>query len=727
MRRYPPWRSMPIPLRIFVGYFAGAITTLPWTITCFTTLRPPPPPPPPPHVNNRVPGGVSEEFRPGILGAWYKPPELASSFVRERQEKSAIINLQIAHETAVFVPIPGKMYWQPDHTHQEFAWRGVRLVQDCCVVDEIIVCKVRISGLKGNSGIVNVAGKSMGLGTVTIRGTIAEIAIKEDLHKGYTQFIGTTLPNVQIKFAERNVPAFPRTYGSTDSIDKETAIDFISNFDGSTDELFFTLSIGISKVPDKTKSRLKMALDMTNQVFTKAHRKWQAYFDSIPGLRCPDRLLEKFYYWSFYVFKADTYSLANNRQSYICPSKYQNWLGLLWDEDTAHIVTGARWFNDPADLKMLEYMVLHFMQPKSPQNYGLLTMAAWELYLRTRNKKFLREVYDRTLRQQKLYTAKLNASMITQYDSYEVGWDNSIRFAWGGFNKNLRKFTRPILPVDLNSYLTREYQLLAKMAEVFQESEIAIKMNEHAQLLAKAINKYMWDEKQGFYFDIFADNHDKLFCKTCCGFFPLFAGIPSKQQAKALFLHLRSKLEFNTKYAIPTIAMDYPGRGWGWSGWVCGRNNWLIDQGVARYSPKQSAWLTYKTIDLFTQNDKPQALGYQHPEKGGSKPPLFATEIAGALDMFVKHIVGCNPEPGGQIKLTPAGLNPKWKYMQWGPFDYVGKKLEIRWDRLDGKDYFADGHEGYSVWINGKKSIAYPGLPPAEAIVNVLDAEQKIK
>ncbi len=671
--------------------------------------------------DKQAPGGATEEFRPGILGAWYKPPELASSFIREHQEKSALINLRIANETAAFAPVPGKMYWQPDHTHQEFAWRGVRLVQDCCIIDEVIVCKVGISGLKGISGTVTVAAKSMGVGAVTVSGDIAEIAIKEDCHKGYTQFIGTTLPRAEIKFTERNVPPVPRVYGSKDFITKETAIDFISNLDGVADELVFTVALGISKAPAETESRLKMALDAPDQTFAEAQRKWEAYFNSIPGLRCPNPLLEKFYYWSFYVFKADTYRSAGNRQSYICPSKDQNWLGLFWDEDSAHIITGARWFNDPADLTMLEAMMLHFMEPKSPQSYGLLTMAAWELYLRTGNKKFLREVYDRTLRQQKLYTDKLTSCMITQYDSFEVGWDNSIRFAWGGFNKNLRKFTRPIQPVDLNSYLAREYQLLAQMAGIFQEPEVAGQMNERAKQLGQAINKYMWDKKQGFYFDIFADNHDKLFCKTCCGFFPLFAGIPSKAQAEALFQHLHSPREFNTKYAIPTISIDYPGRGWGWSGWVCGRNNWLVDQGLMRYSPRQSAWLTYKTIDLFTQNGVPQALGYQHPETGGSKPPLFATEIAGALDMFVKHIVGCNPELDGQIKLVPSGLNPRWDYLQWGPFDYAGKKVEIRWDRPDNRDYFADGHEGYSVWINGEKKAAYPGLPPADAIVKVAE------
>lgn len=645
---------------------------------------------------------------PGF-GAWYKTPKLRKSFTRQVIEKSAVLTLQLDGKKIDLSLVPNSRYWEPDKTGEEFKWNNLRLKQEMTLHNDLVVCRMFLTGLKDRKGTLALTLKSMGQAVGKTDNGLIRFDIKTDVHKGYTQWFGINIPNTKITFGDYKVKPYAAGYASKTLIHTETRATVTTPLTGKNNTLDITIVTSISKSPQTTRDAVAAAIKDPKAVFSASSKEWNDFFtQDVPLLESSDRRLMQFYYWNFYVFKANTILKSDGSMHYICPSKYNTWLPYWWDEDTAHIVTGARWYNSPEQLKMLKEMILHFSN-KGQINFGLTTMAGWELYLRTGDMDFLRKLYSAVKKNQQRYKEKMDGNMVVQKDSYLVGWDNSIRYAWGGFNKNLKKFKRPILPVDLNSYLVREYQLLAQMATLLDKTEESQSWQKKADKLAGDINRLMWDEKTGFYYDIFKDDHAKLYCKPASGFTPMLAKIPSKDQGRKLLAHLKNPREFNTKYAIPTIAIDMPGRRTHWSGDVCGRNNWLVEMGLSNYSKSSSAWITRKTFTLFMRKEGARASAYQKPDKLVDKVTLFSTGISGGLDMLVKHIIGFTPNING-FSVLPAALNPKINYLDW-KVHFRGHNVEIRWDRPDGKPHFGNSPEGYTVLVDGQTEFHSDTLP----------------
>ncbi len=145
--------------------------------------------------------------------------------------------------------------------------------------------------------------------------------------------------------------------------------------------------------------------------------------------------------------------------------------------------------------------------------------------------------------------------------------------------------------VDLNCYLYRDYLALAKIAEklgLIDKKEIFIKKTDE---IKANINKYLWDEKTGFYYDRSEVTGDLIFEKGVSGFVPLWAGIASEEQAKRLvFEHLLNENEFWTNYPIATLScqskaydQSWPLNTCSWNGPVWIPMNYMIFHGLVSY------------------------------------------------------------------------------------------------------------------------------------------------
>lgn len=123
----------------------------------------------------------------------------------------------------------------------------------------------------------------------------------------------------------------------------------------------------------------------------------------------------------------------------------------------------------------------------------------------------------------------------------ESGWDFSSR--WLGDYYNLTTIeTTNIIPVDLNCLLVILEQTIADAYDVMRRSGTAKKYRALAQKRADAINKYCWDEGQKFYFDFNFATGKCTKVVSSAGLFPLYAGIASREQAKAMAGTTRRKL-----------------------------------------------------------------------------------------------------------------------------------------------------------------------------------------
>jgi len=114
----------------------------------------------------------------------------------------------------------------------------------------------------------------------------------------------------------------------------------------------------------------------------------------------------------------------------------------------------------------------------------------------------------------------------------ESGFDPSNRF--GPFNIDIIHYN----PVCLNSLLfLMETQTAEILTELDQKQE-AETWRAKAATRAQAINKLMWDEKDGLYYDYdFADKHVRYY-PFLTTFYPMWAGFATKEQAARIVKNL---------------------------------------------------------------------------------------------------------------------------------------------------------------------------------------------
>jgi hypothetical protein len=161
--------------------------------------------------------------------------------------------------------------------------------------------------------------------------------------------------------------------------------------------------------------------------------------------------------------------------------------------------------------------------------------------------------------------------------------------------------------VDLASYLYRELQAMAIIANALNRTDDQEMYTNRASQLANVINKVFWDEKDGFYYDRNEKTGERIAIKSVAGFIPLWAGIASPAQARRLVNeHLLNTREFWMKYPIATYARTepefYQGSRSGecnWEGTTWIPTNYMVFHGLLKYGYKAAAQeLALKTLEM---------------------------------------------------------------------------------------------------------------------------------
>lgn len=142
--------------------------------------------------------------------------------------------------------------------------------------------------------------------------------------------------------------------------------------------------------------------------------------------------------------------------------------------------------------------------------------------------------------------------------------------------------------------------------------EIGSKETKHYNAtLSKTIvsfEKELLDQKTGLYSSAYNHGKEQLAdsSETSSVFLPLFAGIPTKQNAEKLVKeHLLDEDRFWTRYPVPTVATDHssfqPDRYWRGSTWI--NINWFIYKGLIDYGFDDTAKeLKEKSFDLVERS-----------------------------------------------------------------------------------------------------------------------------
>lgn len=212
--------------------------------------------------------------------------------------------------------------------------------------------------------------------------------------------------------------------------------------------------------------------------------------------------------------------------------------------------------------------------------------------------------------------------------------------------------------VEMSCQMVILYNNLAIMADELGEKDKANKFRADARAIAKRINTWCWDEEDGFYYDV--DGAGTQFKKmTMGGFWPLLAGIASKDQAEKLVEHLKDKKKFWRLMIFPTLAADEPEyvpEGFYWRGGVWAPTNVMIIKGLERYGYDVFAALAtekylFGMYEVF-KNHKPNTVwevyapDFHTPARGGrgSKPHFVGWSGCGPIQLLFENVMGLRPD-----------------------------------------------------------------------------------
>lgn len=129
-------------------------------------------------------------------------------------------------------------------------------------------------------------------------------------------------------------------------------------------------------------------------------------------------------------------------------------------------------------------------------------------------------------------------------------------------------------------------KILIEMAKILgREEDVQILQEEQEQLTA-FINNRLWDEKTGFYYDLWK-NGELNGVKHIGAFWALLAGIVPEERADRFIAHLENEKEFKLPFRIPALSADDPNfietQSY-WSGGVWAPTNYMVLRGLEKYN-----------------------------------------------------------------------------------------------------------------------------------------------
>ena len=242
---------------------------------------------------------------------------------------------------------------------------------------------------------------------------------------------------------------------------------------------------------------------------------------------------------------------------YLWDSAFISQIWKYWDEDVACEILFPL-LDSQAD----DGRVPHFTSFLNQSNLTQPPLIAWALSGLKVEKRYLEPIYFKLKRfNQWLYlNRRFENGLFFWKHPYESGIDNSPRFT--DRSEKQRYDLTKLAVVDLNAYMVLQNQSLIKLAERLKEQNgeelerDVLEFKEKNRELIELIQRYLWDEEAGLYFDYDVFEERRISLNTIASFIPLVAKIPTETQAKRLKEHLENTNEYNTIIPLPSIAIN---------------------------------------------------------------------------------------------------------------------------------------------------------------------------
>jgi hypothetical protein len=199
----------------------------------------------------------------------------------------------------------------------------------------------------------------------------------------------------------------------------------------------------------------------------------------------------------------------------------------------------------------------------------------------------------------------------------------------------------PFLVQDVlfNSLLCQADRDLAEIAALLGEDPAPFAAR--AETTARALNSRCWDAARGIYVDYDLAAGESIPVSVAAGFIPLFAGVPSAEQAQRMYSYLNSAAFCALdEQAFPVPSYDRQAPGYSpnryWRGPVWLNLNWLLLHGLRRYGfSAYASRVEQAMVELVRRHG---FFEYFNPQTGqGHGTDQFSWSAALVLDVLHSH------------------------------------------------------------------------------------------
>lgn len=336
------------------------------------------------------------------------------------------------------------------------------------------------------------------------------------------------------------------------------------------------------------------------------------YYRAMP--ECKNKKYERLYYKALSVNKVNVHTPEGRIDCmWTTPDRVPHRYMWLWDS-VFHALAIVNY--NPELAKNAIRAVLHqaredgfiphmmnpidFSDVTQPQ---VLAWGVWEVYKKTGDKAFLTEsvgVIENFLTWSIKERDKNGNGLLEWFTEPdyttcrcgESGLDNSPRF----------DFDEDMDAIDFSTWLAHDALYLSKIFEKLGDNaKSTLWLNKYSEVKDK-INALLWSEKDGVYYDrLFGGKLSEVL--TPASFLPLFANIPSKEQAEKMVKVLTDKSLLWTKNPVATISQTHPAFSTDmWRGGVWLNLNYFIIKGLKNYGYDELAdELLTKTLEMVNK------------------------------------------------------------------------------------------------------------------------------
>lgn len=164
----------------------------------------------------------------------------------------------------------------------------------------------------------------------------------------------------------------------------------------------------------------------------------------------------------------------------------------------------------------------------------------------------------------------------------ESGWDMTTRFEGECLD---------FIPIDLNCLLYKYEVDIARAYELFGDDDTKDVWLEKSKVRARTVSLELWNEKQGFFFDLNYVRGEHSEVMSLAGYFSLWTGLASREQAKDLVDNLDQFIKAGglatTESDIANDKRDIP-KQWAYpNGWA--PLHWVVIEGLEKYGYHEQA------------------------------------------------------------------------------------------------------------------------------------------